>query len=122
MEMERRTISLGQILAMACLVLAGSLAYQFLLGGNRQGSFLKDNGAIDGAARAEQVESQMTAFLEENSDSYFAYFSPEEYNEKIEELSGSFGGIGIYVDQRPEDGAVRLLMPFADSPKGLLLS
>ena len=36
MEMERRTISLGQILAMACLVLAGSLAYQFLLGGNRR--------------------------------------------------------------------------------------
>ena len=115
MELEQRPIRLWQIVAAVCLILVGSFGF-FYWQAAVEGSFLPDNGAIDGAQRAGMVETAMAAFMEENHDDYFAYFTAEEYNDVISKLSGTYGGIGIYVTTRPEDKAVMLMMPFRNSP------
>ncbi len=115
MEMEQRPLRLWQIVAAVCLILVGSFGF-FYWQAAVEGSFLSDNGPIDGAQRAGFVETAMAAFMEENHDDYFAYFTAEEYDDVISKLSGTYGGIGIYVTTRPEDKAVMLMMPFRNSP------
>lgn len=115
MELEQRPIRMWQIVAAVCLILAGSLGF-FYWQAAVENSFLSDNGPINGTQRANAVETVMSAFMEENHDDYFAYFTAEEYNDVISKLSGTYGGIGIYVTTRPEDKAVMLMMPFRNSP------
>ncbi|MCI8335872.1 MAG: PDZ domain-containing protein [Peptococcaceae bacterium] len=115
MEMEQRPIRWWQMVAAVCLILVGSFGF-FYWQSTVNSSFLGDNGAIDGSQRAEAVTTAMNAFVERNHDDYFAYFTAEEYDDVISKLSGTYGGIGIYVTTRPEDKAVMLMMPFRHSP------
>ena len=115
METEQRPFGWGRILLLVCFILAGGFGFLYMQH-TLDTSFLSANGSIDGEVQASRVETVMTDFMEENQDSYFAYFTAEEYNDMIDKLSGTYGGIGIYVTTRPEDQAVMLMMPFRDSP------
>ena len=48
-------------------------------------------------------------------DPYAAYFTPEEFNEFIVTIQGSFEGIGISVTM-DDDGIVRVVSPIEDTP------
>lgn len=113
MEIGQRPMGGNRILLLGAYVLIGCA---LLLRLQPDGGFLPANGSIDGAKQAVSVETAMSSFMEENHDDYFAYFPPAEYSKVISKLSGTYGGIGIYVGTRQQDGAVMLMMPFRGSP------
>lgn len=49
------------------------------------------------------------------ADPYAAFFTPEEFNDFIVSIQGSFEGIGISVTM-DEDGIVRVISPIEDTP------
>lgn len=49
------------------------------------------------------------------NDPYSTYFTPDEYTEFNQELSGEYVGIGTYINQR-EDGLIEVVAPIKGSP------
>lgn len=49
------------------------------------------------------------------NDPYSTYFTPSEYEEFNQELSGEYVGIGTYINQR-EDGLIEVVAPIKGSP------
>lgn len=60
-------------------------------------------GAIDGEIKA-------------LNDSHTVYITPEDYQNGIDLITGSFEGIGANVDQDPTTGEITIVAPFRDSP------
>ena len=48
------------------------------------------------------------------SDGYTAYLPPEDTQQADQELSGEYGGIGVYIE--PKDGALTIVAPIPGSP------
>ena len=53
--------------------------------------------SVDAQAAAQTVSLAMDDLLEENFDSYAAYFTLAEYESFYADYVGSYGGIGIYL-------------------------
>ena len=49
-------------------------------------------------------------------DEYAAYYTREEYQTITEKTSGTYCGIGAYVTQNTETGAITIVKPIADGP------
>ena len=49
-------------------------------------------------------------------DDYAEYYTAEEYAEIMEKTSGTFYGIGAYVTQNTDTGAITIVKPMKNSP------
>ncbi|MCL2817292.1 MAG: S41 family peptidase [Clostridiales bacterium] len=56
---------------------------------------------IDAAFVARAVDEALAVMIEENFDAYAWYLTAEEYQRMQEDIEGSFGGIGVYMNILP---------------------
>lgn len=58
--------------------------------------------------------SSLESLLKSIGDPYTSYLTPKEYDQFLEHFEGSFGGIGIHIEQL--DGYVTVVAPIEDTP------
>ncbi len=58
----------------------------------------------------------LKGYLNSLNDIYTVYYTPEEYKELMESMSGSFSGIGVLVQLDEATGYVRVVKPYESSP------
>ena len=68
---------------------------------------------VDEINQSESMDSAINGLLQ-SLDPYYAYMSPEIFNEMQTETSGEFGGLGIEVSM--ESGVVKVISPIDDTP------
>lgn len=61
-------------------------------------------------------EGMYKGMLEALDDPYSVYYDEEEYAEMMEDGSGTFEGIGAYLQQDPETMLIKVVRPIKDSP------
>ncbi len=90
-------------------VAAGLLGGLCVMGGCREESvMLPDGGDIAAGAAASSAIEAVAVLREEQHDKYAIYYTAEEYEELLREVTGSYSGIGIYV--YPDDATGRAMI------------
>ena len=74
------------------------------------------NGTIDAAAFPETVQISLDEIADTYHDKYAIYYNHDEYTSLIDQLMGSFTGIGVYIYDDEEAGLVTVLAPIKGSP------
>ena len=72
-----------------------------------------NNQYVDDINQSEVMDAAINGILQ-SLDPYFAYMSPEMYENMTTETSGEFGGLGIEVGM--EAGVVKVISPLDNSP------
>lgn len=62
------------------------------------------------------TEGIYKGMLESLDDPYSVYYTPEDYKMMVEDVSGTFEGIGAYLQQDPDTMAITIVRPMEDSP------
>lgn len=90
-------------------VFVGLVCGLFALGGCREESVsLPAGGDIAAAAAASSALDAVAVLREEQHDNYAIYYTADEYQELLREVTGSYSGIGIYV--YPDDATGRTMI------------
>lgn len=70
-------------------------------------------GELDDKA---MIESAIKGYVEGVGDKYTEYYTPEEMSELLDETSGNYVGIGIYMLVNKESGQILVVNPMEGSP------
>lgn len=70
-------------------------------------------GEIDDKA---MLESAIKGYVKGLGDTYSEYITPEEMKEYMEDTTGKYVGIGVYIADDTQNNQIIVLMPIKDSP------
>lgn len=62
------------------------------------------------------IESAIKGMFNGLNDPYSLYYTEEEFKELLEQTSGSFVGIGVYINAAPDDEYITVISPIEGSP------
>lgn len=77
---------------------------------------LIDNTYLEDVDREQIREGIYKGILESLDDPYSVYYNKEEFAEMMEDTSGTFEGIGVYLTQDPDTKDIKVVRPIKDSP------
>lgn len=118
---ERRRVLIGVIgVLMVLAVLAGGLVTGALitdydnLGTLARVVSLIDRYYLEPVNRADMINGAVNGIVESLGDPYSVYMPPKMNQELREQVQGSFGGIGIYIEQNQQH--IYVVKPIKDTP------
>ena len=65
---------------------------------------------------SDYVNSSIEGFAQGTEDAYTNYIYGEEADEYMEDVSGSFDGIGVYIENNIEDNTITVVSAISDTP------
>ena len=77
---------------------------------------LIDKTYIEDVDKEDLQEGLYKGLLESLDDPYSVYYTKEEFNQMMEDTSGTFEGIGAYLTQDPDTQVITVVKPIKDSP------
>lgn len=73
-----------------------------------------NNNYLENIPKDELYEGQLKGMVKALNDPYSEYLTKEEYEELMEDTSGKFYGIGVYIGSR--DGFITVIAPIKNTP------
>ncbi len=73
------------------------------------------NGTVDAVSLAERSAVRIDEISEEYRDHYAVYYTAEEFTALMDNITGSYIGIGVYIYENQENGRVTILSAIKDS-------
>ncbi|MBR2529502.1 MAG: S41 family peptidase [Lachnospiraceae bacterium] len=77
---------------------------------------LIDNTYLEDVDKEQIRDGIYKGILESLDDPYSVYYNKEEFAEMMEDTSGTFEGIGVYLTQDPDTKDIKVVRPIKDSP------
>ena len=77
---------------------------------------LIENTYLEPVTKEELQEGMYRGVMEALNDPYSVYYTKEEFDEMMEDTSGTFEGIGAYLSQDPDTKDIIIVKPIKDSP------
>lgn len=75
-----------------------------------------DSTYIEDVDKEDLQEGLYKGLLESLDDPYSVYYTKEEFNQMMEDTSGTFEGIGAYLTQDPDTQVISVVKPIKNSP------
>ncbi|MBR1909719.1 MAG: S41 family peptidase [Lachnospiraceae bacterium] len=75
-----------------------------------------DSTYIEDVDKEDLQEGLYKGLLESLDDPYSVYYTKEEFNQMMEDTSGTFEGIGAYLTQDPDTQVITVVKPIKNSP------
>ena len=66
--------------------------------------------------RQKMADRSLAGYVSGLDDVYSVYYTPEEFQDTMQDSNGSFVGIGVSVQQDPDTGEITVLTVYPDSP------
>jgi carboxyl-terminal processing protease len=76
----------------------------------------ESNGDFQAITVADKSIQKIDSLIEEYHDNYAVYYQVDEYNDLLENISGSYVGIGVYIYENEENGRVTVMSAMKGGP------
>ena len=78
--------------------------------------FLLENRSLKDLSLSEKSEGAISGMLTELEDPYSYYLTADDYSDLMEEVSGSYEGLGIYLTSFPDAEYTMIMAPIKGTP------